>query len=121
MPIQCLSVPNTCSGQYGINSNQLSGWIQRHEREANGGARPALANQLTIEPELAPDPVPPAFIRVRVIPKEPLSSSDGNSTLAIQARLPNSVLVDLHEIEAQHLGVVIEALGRLRCSASTKD
>lgn len=107
--------------QCGINSNQLSGWIRRHEREANDRAKPPPVNQVTIEPALEAESTPPAFIPVRITPKEPLRSSTGNSTFAIQATLPNGVLVDLHEIEATQLGVVIEALGRLRCSASTKD
>ena len=109
--------------QCGINSNQLSGWIRRHEREADDCARPIPVNQITIEsaPEVEAESVLPAFIPVKIAPKETRSNSVGNSTFAIQATLPNGVLVDLHVIEAQQLGVVIEALGRLRCSASTKE
>jgi len=107
--------------QCGINSNQLSGWIRRHEREANDGARPLPVNQVTIEPVLEAESVLPAFIPVKIASTEVRSNSVGNSTFAIQATLPNGVLVDLQQIEAQQLGVVIEALGRLRCSASTKD
>ncbi|WP_031255973.1 IS66-like element accessory protein TnpA [Curvibacter lanceolatus] len=107
--------------QCGINSNQLSGWIRRHEREANDCAKPIPVNQVTIEPVPEAASVLPAFIPVKVTPKQTLSNLVGNSTFAIQATLPNGVLVDLHEIEAQQLGVVIETLGRLRCSASTKD
>ena len=107
--------------QCGINSNQLSGWIRRHEREANDCATPIPVNQVTIEPVLEAASVLPAFIPVKVTPKQTLSNLVGNSTFAIQATLPNGVLVDLHVIEAPQLGVVIEALGRLRCSASTRD
>lgn len=70
---------------------------------------------------LEAESVLPAFIPVKIASTEVRSNSVGNSTFAIQATLPNGVLVDLQQIEAQQLGVVIEALGRLRCSASTKD
>jgi len=38
----------------------------------------------------------------------------------VQARLPNGVAIDLRGIELRNVGEVIEALGRLQCSASTK-
>jgi transposase len=41
--------------------------------------------------------------------------------VSLQARLPNGVAVDLRDVDPRHIGEVIEALGRLRCSASTKD
>ena len=53
----------------------------------------------------------------------PTQSSVGSSgvvTMDLQARLPNGVAIDLHGVELRHVGEVIEALGRLRCSASTK-
>jgi transposase len=40
--------------------------------------------------------------------------------LGLQARLPNGVVVELRECELHQAAEVIEALGRLRCSASTK-
>jgi transposase len=40
--------------------------------------------------------------------------------MSLQARLPNGVVFDLREVGAQQAGMVIEALGRVRCSASTK-
>jgi transposase len=39
---------------------------------------------------------------------------------SVQARLPNGVVVDLQCDDLQQLGKLIEALGRVRCSASTK-
>ena len=38
----------------------------------------------------------------------------------LQARLPNGVVVDLRECGLPQMAEVIEALGRVRCSASTK-
>ena len=40
--------------------------------------------------------------------------------LGLQARLPNGVVVDLRECDLRQAGEVIEALGRVRCSVSTK-
>ena len=38
----------------------------------------------------------------------------------LQARLPNGVVVDLRECGVPQAAEVIEALGRVRCSVSTK-
>jgi transposase len=40
--------------------------------------------------------------------------------VSLQVRLPNGVAVDLRGVEPRCVGEVIEALGRLRCSVSTK-
>jgi transposase len=40
--------------------------------------------------------------------------------MGLQARLPNGVVLDLRECELRHAAEVIEALGRVRCSASTR-
>jgi transposase len=42
------------------------------------------------------------------------------ASLDVQARLPNGVVVDLRGCGLQQAGQLIEALGRMRCSASTK-
>jgi transposase len=40
--------------------------------------------------------------------------------MCLQARLPNGVVIDLREVDLRHAAEVIAALGRVRCSASTK-
>ena len=42
------------------------------------------------------------------------------SVVHVQARLPNGVAIDVGDIDVRQVGQVIEALGRLRCSGSTK-
>jgi transposase len=42
------------------------------------------------------------------------------AVMSLQAHLPNGVAVDLRGLDARHVGEVIESLGRLRCSTSTK-
>jgi transposase len=40
--------------------------------------------------------------------------------MCLQARLPNGVVIDLRECDLRQASEVIEALGRVRCSDSTK-
>lgn len=90
----------------GVNANQLSTWVRQHER----GKVPAPQAQLAQAPAeafvpvtIAPAPTPPA-----------------ESALDLQARLPNGVVVDLRGCDLEQASRLVEALGRLRCSASTK-
>jgi transposase len=43
-----------------------------------------------------------------------------SSSMDMQARLPNGIVVDLRGCDMQQALAMVEALGRLRCSASTK-
>ena len=92
----------------GVNANQLSTWIRQHER-AKGKAA-AAANREVIEMPEAP------FVPVQVEAPRPPAVSPVN----VQARLPNGVVVDLGGCDLQQAGQLIEALGRMRCSGSTK-
>ncbi|WP_245503648.1 hypothetical protein [Aquabacterium lacunae] len=51
-----------------------------------------------------------------VVPTQETASA----VVQLQARLPNGVAIEQAGIDAQHVGLAIEALGRLRCSVSTK-
>ena len=91
----------------GINANQLSRWIREHSQRLQRG--------------VVVSPAPrEAFVAVPV--ESPATTGDGASSvrMSLQARLPNGVVLDLRECGLDHAGVVIEALGRVRCSASTK-
>lgn len=98
----------------GVNANQVSRWLR--EREHGGRMRKTVASVV---------PVPAAFVAVSLPPAataEPIGAQ-GCDTVAVmdmQARLPNGVAIDLRGVELRNVGEVIEALGRLRCSASTK-
>jgi transposase len=92
----------------GINANVLSNWVRLHERAKVPA--PARTGEVV---EMAP-----AFVPVRLEPKA--AAPTAASTVNMQVRLPNGVCVDLQGCELQHAGSLIEALGRLRCSASTK-
>lgn len=91
----------------GINANQLSAWIRRHERGSAKAVAPvASAVQMT----------QPAFVPVAI----EATKQEAVATVDLQARLPNGVVVDLRGCDVQQVRELIEAFGRLRCSASTK-
>jgi transposase len=97
----------------GVNANQVSRWLREHGH----GRRQRVA--------VAAASTPPPFVAVSLV-RPPEVPVDHNDTvphvvvLSLKARLPNGVAVELDEVEVRHIGDVIEALGRLRCSASTR-
>ena len=93
----------------GVNANQVRRWVREHSQRRQRA--------------VAVSPAPrAAFVALPIDAAAPMSSNDSRSTarMGLQARLPNGVVLDLRELELRHAGVVIEALGRLRCSVSTK-
>jgi transposase len=97
----------------GINANQVGRWLREH---GHGHARQAVVANVA--------PTPAAFVAVSLPPASPVvaRSDDGIAAMMdVQARLPNGVAIDLRGVELRNVGDVIEAFGRLRCSASTKD
>ena len=93
----------------GVNANQVSRWLREHDQ--GGRVRKPVASVA---------PAPAAFVAVALPPPIRTQERSDVVTVDLQARLPNGVAIDLHGIELRHVGEVIEALGRLRCSASTK-
>lgn len=93
----------------GVNANQVTRWL----REQGHGRRPRAG-------AIAARPVPAAFVAVPIPTASAACDSDTNAGMALQARLPNGVAIDLRGIHLCDVGEVLEALGRLRCSASTK-
>jgi transposase len=95
----------------GVNANQVGRWLREH---GQGRRRSAVVSAA---------PAPATFVAVPVLPAP--ATPDGPNVNAVdgvslQARLPNGVAVDLSGVDPRRIGEVIEALGRLRCSASTK-
>lgn len=89
----------------GINANLLSTWVRKHERKAL--AAPAVVDA---------DSVSPAFVPVHIEAAVP----QGQTSLQIQVRLPNGVVVDLGGCDLPQAFELIGVLGRMRCSASTR-
>ena len=94
----------------GINANVLSNWMRLHERGKSGGAAP--------RGELIEMPTAPAFVAVEVESTAPAQAETRG--LDVQVRLPNGVTVALSGCDSDGAARLIEALGRVRCSASTK-
>ncbi len=98
----------------GINANVLSNWVRLSERAK--ATAPAAGGDIIEIPA-------PAFVPVQLESKPPPPPSlppQAPSGVDVQIRLPNGVVVDMQGCELQHAGQLIEVLGRLRCSASTK-
>ena len=96
----------------GVNANQVSRWLRER---GQGRRRAAGANEM-------PGPASTAFVAVPVLPAPQAAMRDEvvAISVSVQARLPNGVSVDLGGVEPRRLSEVIEALGRVRCSVSTK-
>jgi transposase len=89
----------------GVNANQLSRWVREHGEKRRALAAPREATQTAFVPvsiEASSCAVAPA------------------PTMSVHARMPNGVVIDLRGCDLAQAGQLIEALGRLRCSASTK-
>jgi transposase len=95
----------------GVNANQVGRWLREHgqERRRRSVSSAASASATFVAVPVLPTPATPIDL-------------DGKAFagVSLQARLPNGVAVDLRDVDPRHIGEVIEALGRLRCSASTK-
>ena len=95
----------------GVNANQLSRWVREHSQR--------LQRSLTVPPAASP-----AFVAVPIEAAAPMPEAAVDESavmrLGLQARLPNGVVVELRECDLRQAAEVIEALGRVRCSASTK-
>jgi transposase len=101
--------------QCGINANQLSRWVREHteRRQSSVVADSGRTREVFVAmPVAAPIPTSP------MVPAA--EESQQTARMNLQARLPNGVVFDLRELDVQQAGVVIEALGRVRCSVSTK-
>lgn len=92
-----------------VNANLLTTWIRGKKH-----AKVAAATVDLVETPVAKE----AFMPVRVELSAVQPPLDG--TMSVQARLPNGVVLDLGDCDLEQASKLIEALGRVRCSASTK-
>ncbi len=95
----------------GVNANQLSRWVRERSQRGQRAVAVSPASRA-------------AFVAVPIEAAAPMSTVTDDSSSAVrmclQARLPNGVVLDLREVNLRHAAEVIAALGRVRCSASTK-
>lgn len=93
----------------GINANVLSNWVRQHERSKRVVA--------AARGEVIDMPAAPAFLAVQV---DPAPAPAPPPEVSLQVRLPNGVTVDMQVADLDGASRLVEVLGRLRCSASTK-
>ncbi len=98
--------------QCGINSNQLSGWIRRHERQTDAVSQ-SKADGLVVEPASA-------FAPVQIAPAVPVNAQADAVAIGMQVRLPNGVVLEFQGCDVDKTIALIQTLGGLRCSVSTK-
>jgi transposase len=87
--------------EVGVNANQLSRWVREH------GAKSA-------PPEA---PLPAVFVPVAI---EAPTATTPQPSMSVQARLPNGVVLDVRGCDLGQAAQLLDTLGRLRCSGSTK-
>jgi len=99
----------------GVNANQVARWLREHSQRRGREATSTLV--------AGPEPSRNAFVAVPVVGSTQIPAScdaGASATVVMQARLPNGVTVDLCGLDRRDIGEVIETLGGLRCSVSTK-
>ena len=101
--------------QCGINANQLSRWVREHSERRQ---RSVVADSGTARDVFVAVPVAIPTANSPTVPAA--DESRPAARMNLQARLPNGVVFDLRELDVQQASVVIEALGRIRCSVLTK-
>lgn len=94
----------------GVNANQVCRWL----RERGHVRRPRASTSRALT-------TPAPFVAVPVVSAAPTPTEQRMpAAVQLQAHLPNGVAIDFGGLDVQHVGQVIEALGRLRCSVSTR-
>jgi transposase len=106
--VSLAKIARTC----GINANVLSNWLRQHERGKGGGV---AARSDVIEM-----PAAPAFVAVQVDSAATPPPPRTVAPLDVQIRLPNGTTLDLRGADLDGAIKLIEGLGRVRCSVSTK-
>ena len=93
----------------GVNANQVNSWVRLYERQLAKSVAPSTG--VTVD-----EAKTSAFVSLDIAP----ARQEEALSMSVQARLPNGVVVDMRGCDMQQAVAMIEALGRLRCSASTK-
>lgn len=95
----------------GINANVLSNWVRQYERGKCGAATP--------RGEVIEMPAASAFVAVQIDSAPPVPAPV-TPALDLQVHLANGTTLELRGADLDGVLKLIEGLGRLRCSASTK-
>lgn len=91
--------------QCGVNANQLNRWL-REDRDSRGKRSCAVDATL-------PGPFVPMTIEAPAAP----SPQRMATSISMQVRLPNGVVVDIRDSDFEQLKAMLDTLGSLPCSA----
>jgi len=94
--------------QCGINANQLTRWL-REDRDSRGERVCAIDAAL-------PSPFVPMTIEAPAAPSPP----QGAASISMQVRLPNGAVIDVRDGDYDQIKALLNTLGSLPCSASTR-
>ena len=89
--------------EHGVNANLLRKWIKRHQRSHGNATETSMSN------------APSAFIPVVTV-----GASAPSEAYRTRANLPNGVEVDLGEVTADGVSLLLQLLNRLPCSGSRR-
>ncbi|RQQ42340.1 transposase [Burkholderia stagnalis] len=123
--------------EHDVNPNQLRKWIttyqqrqlaqlqRAHDSAVIDGVPVDIPGATTRNPSvdspLAFVPVVSALPAASPLPLQPTTSpSEVSKSVALHVRLPNGVEFDLGEANVEELTTIVQMLGRLACSGSTK-
>lgn len=111
--------------EHGINPNLVRTWITQHQRRQGRAELLAPAGEPALETPTAPPgtlaPAEPVFVQVVTPVTPPISiPADHGMTVSLNVRLPNGVTLELGEAGLDELTAIVQMLGRLPCSGSTK-
>jgi len=108
---------------HGINPNLVRTWISQYQREQGRAGVAGLASGLVSQTQPEVSEIAPsgeaAFVQVStpVLPPVPVKSS---MTFLLSVRLPNGVRLEIGQTSVEELETIVQMLGRLPCSGSTK-
>jgi transposase len=108
---------------YGINPNLVRTWISQYQREQGRAGVAGLASELVNRtqaevPVVAPSDEP-AFVQVET-PVLPPAAVKSVTTFQLSVRLPNGVRLEVGQTSVEELETIVQMLGRLPCSGSTR-
>ncbi|MGC3525886.1 transposase [Pseudomonas aeruginosa] len=118
--------------KFGLNANQLRAWIGQYlqrQGTTQGGDEKEIQsrdNEDPASPVVDIEPVP-MFVPVVTPGSEPVSAraacapaGPSSLSLGLQVRLPNGVELDFGRATLDEASILIQLLGRLPCSGSTR-
>ncbi len=106
--VSLAKIARTC----GINANVLSNWVRQHERSKCGAAAP--------RGEVIEMPAASAFAAVQIDSAPPPAPAPVAPALDVKVHLPNGTTLEVCGADLDGVLKLLDGLGRLRCSASTK-